>query len=97
VRLAGELRPDLVILDVKMPKMDGIEAASVIAKDRIAPVVILTAFQPAGSGGGGAPGRGGRWPTWSSRSRSVTWCRPVELAMSRFSELQALENEGSRA
>src|SRR6185436_18020293 len=44
VRLATELRPDLVILDVKMPKMDGIDAASTIAGKRIAPVVILTAF-----------------------------------------------------
>ena len=44
VELAAELRPDLVILDVKMPKRDGIEAASEIAGQRIAPVVILTAF-----------------------------------------------------
>jgi len=39
-----ELRPDLVILDVKMPKLDGIAAAERIAGQRIAPVVILTAF-----------------------------------------------------
>ena len=44
VALAIELRPDLVILDVKMPKMDGIAAAAEIAGERIAPVVILTAF-----------------------------------------------------
>ncbi len=44
VRLAGELRPDLVILDVKMPVMDGIEAAEQITAARIAPVVVLTAF-----------------------------------------------------
>src|SRR6202022_2559443 len=44
VELATELRPDLVILDVKMPKRDGIDAASEIAGQRIAPVVILTAF-----------------------------------------------------
>ena len=44
VQLAGELHPDLVIMDVKMPKKDGIEAASMIASGRIAPVVILTAF-----------------------------------------------------
>jgi AmiR/NasT family two-component response regulator len=44
VRLATELRPDLVFLDVKMPVLDGISAASQIAEARIAPVVMLTAF-----------------------------------------------------
>ena len=44
VELAEGLRPDLVILDVKMPVLDGISAASRIAAQRIAPVVILTAF-----------------------------------------------------
>jgi AmiR/NasT family two-component response regulator len=44
VELAEQLRPDLVILDVKMPLLDGISAAQRIAAARIAPVVILTAF-----------------------------------------------------
>ncbi|MDO9455319.1 ANTAR domain-containing response regulator [Nocardioides sp.] len=44
IELATELRPDLVILDVKMPVLDGIAAAEAIAGKRIAPVVILTAF-----------------------------------------------------
>ena len=44
VRLAEELRPDLVVLDVKMPVLDGISAAERIVKARIAPVVLLTAF-----------------------------------------------------
>ena len=44
VQLATTLRPDLVILDVKMPVLDGISAAERIAADHLAPVVILTAF-----------------------------------------------------
>lgn len=44
VELARELRPDLVVMDVKMPRRDGISAASEIASERIAPVVMLTAF-----------------------------------------------------
>ena len=42
--LAKELRPDLVIMDVKMPGKDGIQAAAEIAGEQIAPVIILTAF-----------------------------------------------------
>src|SRR5437763_2394690 len=44
VKLAEELAPDLVILDVKMPVLDGISAAERIVSARIAPVVMLTAF-----------------------------------------------------
>jgi two-component system, response regulator PdtaR len=44
VKLAEELKPDLVILDVKMPVLDGISAAEQIVAKRIAPVVMLTAF-----------------------------------------------------
>jgi len=44
VRLATELEPDIVVMDVKMPVLDGITAAERITKARIAPVVLLTAF-----------------------------------------------------
>lgn len=44
IQLAADLRPDLVILDVKMPVLDGISAAERIVADRIAPCLILTAF-----------------------------------------------------
>ena len=44
VRMATELKPDIVVMDVKMPVMDGITAAERIAKEHAAPVVLLTAF-----------------------------------------------------
>jgi len=44
VSLSRELKPDLVLMDVKMPVLDGISAAEQIGKERIAPVVMLTAF-----------------------------------------------------
>lgn len=44
VNLARELRPDVVLMDIKMPDMDGIEAAKLLTEERIAPVVLLTAY-----------------------------------------------------
>jgi len=44
VALVHEHRPDVVIMDVKMPVLDGISAAEQIGKERIAPVIMLTAF-----------------------------------------------------
>jgi len=44
VNLARELRPDIVLMDIKMPDMDGIDAARILTEERIAPVVLLTAF-----------------------------------------------------
>ncbi len=48
LELARRERPDVAILDLKMPRMDGIQAAEAITKERICPVLILTAYdQPA--------------------------------------------------
>ena len=43
INLARELRPDLVVMDIKMPKLDGIQAAKVLTEEKIAPVLLLTA------------------------------------------------------
>jgi AmiR/NasT family two-component response regulator len=44
VNQARELRPDVLVMDIKMPDMDGIEAAKVLTEERIAPVVLLSAY-----------------------------------------------------
>ncbi|MEP6696320.1 MAG: response regulator [Pseudonocardiales bacterium] len=91
VRLARELRPDLVMLDVKMPVLDGIAAARQIAGDRIAAVVILTAFsqrelvERASAAGAMA---------YLVKPFSAPDLVPaIEMALSRFSEILALEAE----
>ena len=47
VAKARELRPDIVVMDVKMPQVDGVTAAERIGEDNLAPVVMLTAFSQA--------------------------------------------------
>ncbi|AOS62851.1 ANTAR domain-containing response regulator [Actinoalloteichus hymeniacidonis] len=91
VNLASRLRPDLVILDVKMPKVDGIEAASRIAGDRIAPVVILTAFSQRDLVERARDAGAMAYLVKPFAKRDLI--PAVELAMSRFSELRALEGE----
>jgi len=91
VRLATELKPDLVILDVKMPKMDGIEAAAHIARDRIAPVVILTAFSQRDLVERARDAGAMAYLVKPFAKKDLV--PAIELAMSRFSELQALEKE----
>ena len=44
VNLAREIKPDVIIMDIKMPDMDGIEAAEILTRERIAPVLLLTAY-----------------------------------------------------
>ncbi|MBX0327745.1 response regulator [Oscillochloris sp. ZM17-4] len=44
INLARELQPDLVLMDIKMPKLDGIQAAKILTEEKIAPVLLLTAY-----------------------------------------------------
>src|SRR4051812_735895 len=91
VELARELKPDLVIMDVKMPKVDGIAAAALIVEERIAPVVMLTAFsqrdliEQARDAGAMA-----YLVKPFARHELVP---AIELAVSRFAEKRALEDE----
>ncbi|MDR1238101.1 MAG: response regulator [Propionibacteriaceae bacterium] len=89
--LARELKPDLVVMDVKMPKMDGITAAASIAEERIAPVVMLTAFsqrelvERARDAGAMA---------YVVKPFDVSDVIPaIELAVGRFAEIRAVEAE----
>jgi response regulator NasT len=91
VRMAAELKPDLVILDVKMPKMDGIEAASSIVADRVAPVVILTAFSQRDLIERARDAGAMAYLVKPFAKHDLV--PAIELAVSRFSEMQALENE----
>ena len=91
VELAEQHRPDLVILDVKMPVLDGIAAAERIASQRIAPVVILTAFsqrelvERARDAGAMA---------YLVKPFSQSDLVPaIEMAVSRFAEVTLLEQE----
>jgi AmiR/NasT family two-component response regulator len=91
VRLAEELKPDLVILDIKMPIMDGLAAAEKIAGGRIAPVVILTAFSQRDLvERARAAGAMAYLVTPFQKSDLVP---AVEIAVSRYAELSQLESE----
>jgi AmiR/NasT family two-component response regulator len=91
VELADSLKPDLVIMDVKMPRRDGIDAAREIAQKRIAPIVVLTAFsqrelvERARDAGAMA---------YLVKPFSATDLIPaIEVAVSRFHEITGLERE----
>lgn len=91
VAMARELEPDLVVMDVKMPKMDGIAAAEVIAAERIAPVVMLTAFsqrelvEQAREAGAMA---------YVVKPFDASDVVPaIEIAMARYAEIRALDEE----
>ncbi|WP_432828369.1 ANTAR domain-containing response regulator [Dactylosporangium sp. CA-092794] len=91
VRLAEELKPDLVILDIKMPIMDGLAAAEKIAGGRIAPVVILTAFSQRDLvERARAAGAMAYLVKPFQKSDLVP---AVEIAVSRYAELSVLESE----
>ncbi len=91
VRLAEELDPDLVVLDVKMPILDGISAAERIAEQRIAPVVILTAFSQRDLVERARDAGAMAYVVKPFSSQDLV--PAIEMAMSRFGEISTLEGE----
>ena len=91
VNLARELKPDIVIMDIKMPGMDGIDAAKILTEEKIAPVLLLTAYsqrelvqraKEAGVAG---------YLVKPFREQDLE--PAIEVALSRFEEFKSLEQE----
>jgi two-component system, response regulator PdtaR len=93
VNLAREVRPDLVIMDIDMPEMDGITASEILMREKIAPVLLLTAYNN---------------PELIERAKNAgvlhylvkPWnqsaLKPaIEVALARFAEFTALEDRVS--
>jgi response regulator NasT len=93
IELAEELRPDLVILDVKMPVLDGLAAAEQIAGKRVAPVVILTAFSQRDLVERAR--NAGAMAYLVKPFQKKDLLPTIEMAVSRFAEITALESEVS--
>ena len=91
VELARELRPDLVILDIKMPELDGVSAARMLAEERVAPVLLLTAYSDRqfidGARDAGVMG-------YIVKPFGEAQLMPaIELAQARFQEFRTLQKE----
>ena len=91
VDLARRLRPDLLIMDIKMPDLDGISAAEELTRERIAPVVLLTAYSDQGlverAREAGVVGY------VVKPFREAELMPVIELSRARFDEFRTLERE----
>ncbi len=91
VRLAAELRPAVVMMDVKMPVLDGISAAEQIATARTAPVVMLTAFSQRDLVERARQAGAMAYLVKPFQQHDLT--PSIEMAVARFAEVIALEQE----
>lgn len=94
VSQARELKPDLVIMDIKMPDMDGIEAAKLLTAEGIAPVLLLSAYSQRDlverAAGAGVSG-------YVIKPFDETNLLPaIEVVLARFREYQEISKEASR-
>lgn len=93
VELTREHDPDVVLMDVKMPKMDGMSAAEAIAKDRIAPVVLLTAFSQKELVDRATEAGAMAYVVKPFTENDLI--PAIEVAVSRYEQIKALEGEVS--
>jgi response regulator NasT len=91
VNLGRELKPDLVIMDIKMPDLDGIAAAKILTEERLAPVLLLTAFSQTelidGAKDAGVVGY------IVKPFRESELVPAIEIALARFKEYRVIEKE----
>jgi AmiR/NasT family two-component response regulator len=91
VEKTRELHPDIVVLDVKMPKADGVTAAEKIGEDNLAPVVMLTAFS---QGELVERARDAGAMAYVVKPFTAADLLPaIEIAISRHAQIVELENE----
>ncbi|MBI4493055.1 MAG: response regulator [Chloroflexi bacterium] len=91
LNLARELHPDLVIMDIKMPDLDGISAARLLTEEKVAPVLLLTAYSDRefveGAKDAGVMG-------YIVKPFGEAELQPaIEVALARYKEFRALERE----
>ena len=93
VELARELKPDVIFMDVKMPGMDGIEAACVLSAEKVAPIVMVTAFSQASYVDRACAAGAMAYLVKPFTKRDIL--PAMHVAVSRFAETSALETEVS--
>ena len=91
VHLARELRPDLVIMDIKMPGLDGVSAAKLLTEEQIAPVLLLTAYSQRELID--AARDAGVVAYLVKPFREAELLPAIEIALARFSEFEQMRRE----
>jgi response regulator NasT len=91
VNLCRELRPDLVVMDIKMPRMDGIRAAKLLTEEKVTPVLLLTAYSDREFWDGALDAGVMGYITKPFRESDVV--PAIELALARYREYRSLEKE----
>ncbi len=91
VNLARELKPDVVIMDIKMPDLDGIEAAKTLTQEKVAPVLLLTAYSQRDLVDRAKEAGVVGYLVKPFREQEVV--PAIEIALARFQEFRELEKQ----